>query len=218
LSAHRQAAAHLLERFTHLDHKAVFPPAQPDRNHHRSSIFLRYVVGSRIITGGSPTANESCRILSNALSRSLTHISEAVESARCVCDGSFFAAMHAGRWSYQVARVEGITQHIACGRQTTDALVATISAHQVQQAQEARIGYFLGEKLISPHAYCLAPIPCSSPEQFVRQISQAIARSGITTVYEFPKVQREMTKSADGRTTLPNPRGQMIYSQTLLPL
>jgi hypothetical protein len=217
-SAHRQTAAQLLERFTHPDHKPVFPPAQPDRNHHRSRIFLRYVVGSRIIVGAHLNADESCRILSNALSRSLTHISEAVESARCVCDGTFFAAMHAGRWSYQVARLEGITHHIAYERQTMDALAATISAHQVQQALEARIGFFHHEKLIAPHAYSLAPIPCSSAEQCVRQISQAIVRSGIATVYEFPKVQRETAKSADGRTTLPNPRGQMIASQTLLPL
>lgn len=152
----------------------------------RSTVFLRYLVGSQGVGGdgyrlGSP---KICSKLQEVTARVL----ERRLGRKCMVDavytGSFRESVYSGMWRYQVEQLDCISQHVRNSAGQKNRLSAKVALQGQRDQFVLRVGFFSSGQPIIGRSYLLRSRPSEDAIRCLCRVKSRIEAADICTLVQ----------------------------------
>ena len=148
----------------------------------RSTAFLRYIVGHRILIDGHPT--DTPRV-SPGLQEIVRHcVQEQLHTAcdvTALYDGSFYSALYDGMWLYQDRRLDHLILHALSQARHTDRLSARIAPASTLPSSPVKLSFVRNQRRLGGHTFLISTRPGDSYRASARRIQTRLTAAGIPT-------------------------------------
>jgi hypothetical protein len=163
-------------------HREWIPSTMQERGFKRSTAFLRFLVGQRMLPdydSGIVGEEGLCERLEGFSKQAIKRYLGRSCHVRVTYTDSFHEGLYSGMWLYQETRLDQLA-HASCAEtRSKESLEARIATYGCRHRFEIWVGFFAGDEAIGGHVYRLGSRPSEDPHACVSRITSRLEAAGI---------------------------------------